>query len=52
MVKQTHCVFAVICKLGLFRTLNSNSISLENLEDRWVRWEEVDIQGWQDDEGW
>ena len=34
----------IICKFGLFRSANSNSISLENLECGWVRWEEVEIR--------
>ena len=34
----------IICKFGLFRSANSNSLSLENLEGGWVRWEEVEIQ--------
>ena len=32
------------CKFGLFRSANSNSISLENPENGPVRWEEVQIQ--------
>ena len=39
----------IICKFGLFRSANSKSISLENLDGGWVRWEEVEIQGWEDD---
>ena len=34
---------AIIYKFGLFRSADSNSISLENLEVGWVTWEEVEI---------
>ena len=31
-------------QFGLFRSANSNSISLENLEGGWVTWEKVEIR--------
>ena len=34
----------IICKFGLFRSANSNSISLENKEEGWGTWEEVEIR--------